>query len=187
MSPSAHILASWLTAFPFHFAHRERRIISIAGVSPDIDGIGWLVDRAASLAGLETDYYSQYHHVIAHNVMAALVISVVASAIARTRRRLVFVLSFLVVHLHFLFDVLGSRGPDGYQWPIVYLYPFSAQYEWVWSGQWELSAWPNIAIALSMLIVAAYLGWRRRYSFVEVISAKLDRAFFEMLARYGYA
>jgi hypothetical protein len=38
-----------------------------------------------------------------------------------------------------------------------------------------------------MLIVAAYLGWHRRYSFVEVISAKLDRAFFEMLARYGFA
>lgn len=186
MSPSAHLLASWLSAFPFGLAHRERRIVTLAGVSPDLDGVGWLADRMAPWWGVETDWYATYHHLIAHNLLAALVIAGVASLLAKSRRAVVFGLSLFVVHLHFLCDVLGSKGPDGYQWPISYLVPFSDGYPWVWSGQWELNAWQNTVIALTMLVIACFLAWRKRYSFVEVISSRLDRAFFAMLDRYGY-
>jgi len=186
MSPGAHLLASWLVPYPFQFSLRERRAIALAGVTPDLDGVGWIVDRVSAWGGASTDYYAQYHHLIAHNLSAALVLSLLASAFAAKHRLAVFLLSLFAVHLHFLCDVLGSRGSDGYQWPIPYLYPFSLQHEWVWSGQWELSSWQNMVITGAMLVLAVFLSWRRRYSFVEVISATLDREFFKMLARRGY-
>ena len=187
MSPGAHLLASWLVPYPFQLPQRARRAVALAGIAPDLDGAGWVVDKVSAWAGAGTDYYAQYHHVIAHNLLAALVISLAASLLAARRRFAVFVLSLAVVHLHFLCDVLGSRGPDGYQWPIPYLSPFSQQRQWAWSGQWELNAWQNVVITCSLLILAIFLSWRRRYSFVEVISATLDREFFKMLARRGYA
>jgi hypothetical protein len=183
MSPGAHLLASWLVPYPFSLPHKERRVIALAGVAPDLDGAGWVVDRVNAWFGASTGYYEQYHHLIAHNLIAALALSLLASALAAKRRLAVFLLSLAAVHLHFLCDVLGSRGPDGDQWPIPYWLPFSQQHAWAWSGQWELSGWQNTTITISMLILAIFLGWRRRYSFVEVISFRLDRAFFKMLAR----
>ena len=185
MTPGAHLLASWLAALPCASSHRERRIVALAGVSPDLDGLGWLVDHLGARFGYGTDYYFSYHHAVAHNLLAALIISAIAAAAAKTRRLVIFGAALLVIHLHFLCDVAGSRGPDGYQWPIPYLLPFSAAYDWTWSGQWELNAWQNVAITFAMLALACWIGWRRRYSFVETISVRLDRAFFAIVARYA--
>ena len=183
MSPGTHLLASWLVPYPFQLSHRARRAVALAGIAPDLDGAGWVIDRVSSWFGAGTDYYEQYHHMIAHNLLAALIISLVASIFAAGHRFAVFVLSLAAMHLHFLCDVLGSRGPDGYQWPIPYLSPFSQRHQWTWPGQWELSGWQNVTITCALLVLAIFLSWRRRYSFVEVISATLDREFFKMLAR----
>lgn len=183
MSPGAHLLSSWLLANSFQLRQRERRIVTIAGLSPDLDGIGWFVDRANILLGNSSDYFFQYHHVLGHNLLASFVIAGVCSALAHTRKQLVFFLAIGVVHLHLLCDLVGSKGPDGYQWPIRYLYPFDPEHQWVWSGQWELHAWQNTAITLTMLVVSMAWAWRQRYSFIQVISSWLDREFFEILAR----
>ncbi len=185
MSPGAHLLASWLVANSCISSQRERRIVTLAGLAPDIDAVGRLADRANLWNDSVTDYYFQHHHLIGHNLFAGMVISAIACTIATSRRLLVFALSLTVFHLHLVCDLLGFRGPDGYQWPIHYLYPFHPEYEWTWSGQWELSGWQNTVITLTMLAVAMAWAWGQRYSFVQVISAWLDRAFFKMLDRYG--
>lgn len=185
MSPGSHLLSSWLVANYFVPTQRERRIVTLAGLSPDLDAIGWLADRVNDWRGYVSDYYFEYHHVIGHNVVASLIISAIVCSLASTRRPLIFMVSMLVIHLHLLCDLLGSRGPDGYQWPIHYLYPLNAELEWAWSGQWELSAWQNTAITLTLLGIAMAWAWKQRYSFVQVICGWLDREFFKMLERYG--
>ena len=55
--------------------------------------------------------------------------------------------------------------------------------QWVWSGQWELSAWQNVVITLTMLAICAAWSVKQRYSFVEVISKWLDREFFKIVAK----
>ena len=69
----------------------------------------------------------------------------------------------LTFHLHLLCDVAGSKGPDGSQWPIPYLEPFSDAIQWAWSGQWELNAWPNVTLTLLLLggsgVLAVRRGW----------------------------
>ena len=158
-------------------------MVALAGLAPDLDGVGYLIDRYNGFNGVDSFFYAQYHHIVGHNLVASVVIAGCAAFFSKTRRATVFAASILVTQLHFLCDVLGSRGPDGYQWPIPYLYPFSESAQLVWSGQWELSAWQNTVITLGMLAVCAAWSIRQRYSFIEVISGWLDREFFKIVAR----
>ena len=93
------------------------------------------------------------------------------------------VLAFVVFHLHLLADFVGSKGPDGYEWPIPYFYPFSREIELTWSGQWALNAWPNIVFTIALLAVTIYLAWRRGFSVLEVASSRADVGFVAALRR----
>ena len=73
--------------------------------------------------------------------------------------------------------MIGARGPDSHQWPIPYLLPFSNTWQWTWSGQWALNAWPNFFITVIALALAFYLAWRRGYSPLELVSSRADAAF----------
>jgi inner membrane protein len=183
MTPGAHLLASWLTAYGTGANPRERRIISLVGIAPDLDGFGWLIDKVNNLFGNQSFWYEEFHHILGHNLVASFVMAWLAARLSGGRRVYVFVLSLVVFHLHIACDVLGSRGPDGYQWPIYYLMPFDSKFGLVLSWQWELNSWQNSVIIVGMLTVVGIIGWRKRCSFVEVISAKLEHAFFEMLNR----
>ena len=99
------------------------------------------------------------------------------------RRWMSAFLALLVFHLHLLGDLVGSRGPDGYQWPIPYLFPFSADWTLTWEGQWELNAWPNILVTLLVLGITLYLAWKRGRSPLEMISLKADTAFVAKLRK----
>ena len=70
-------------------------------------------------------------------------------------------LACLSFSVHIIADVLGGRGPDGHQWPISLLQPFSDSCVLTWSGQWQLNAWPNFAVTACLLGLMFYLAWRR--------------------------
>jgi inner membrane protein len=92
-------------------------------------------------------------------------------------------LALVSFHLHLFEDLMGSRGPDGDQWPIPYLKPFSSTPQLTWQGQWQLNAWPNILITVVLLLITLWLAWRRGFSPLEMISSKLDRGFVGALRR----
>jgi inner membrane protein len=183
MTLGAHFLISWLCAVPLFKSVRERRLVAIAGLAPDFDGVGIIVDK---LSG-KTDLFYTYHHYVGHNVFASLLIAAVAAALAHAERAKVFCVSLLVIHLHFLCDVLGSKGPDGYQWPVYYLYPYSKEPGLTWSGQWELSAWQNQAIIAALFALCLIVLMRRKTTFLEVISPWLQREAFAMWKKYVQA
>ncbi|HYI13070.1 MAG TPA: hypothetical protein VEK57_28750 [Thermoanaerobaculia bacterium] len=109
-----------------------------------------------------------------------------AAFLARGRRWLTAGVAFVAVHLHLLGDLVGSRGPDEYQWPIPYLYPFSAEPQLTWAGQWHLNAWPNIAFTAALIVATTALAWARGYSVVSLMSSRGDRAFVDVLRqRFG--
>jgi hypothetical protein len=110
----------------------------------------------------------------------AVVVAVLAFFLGAQRWRTA-ALAFLSFHLHLLEDLAGSRGPDGYQWPISYLSPFSPALQWTWSGQWALNAWPNVAITLALLLATFYLTWRKGFSPLEMFSERGDQAFVRAL------
>src|SRR6185436_5291484 len=91
-------------------------------------------------------------------------------------KRKTTLLVLLSFHLHLVADLMGARGPDGDQWPIPYLLPFSNRWQWTWSGQWALNAWPNFVLTALLLTLALWLAWKRGYSPLELFSAKADGA-----------
>jgi membrane-bound metal-dependent hydrolase YbcI (DUF457 family) len=117
-----------------------------------------------------------------HNLAFAVAIALLAFALSEEKWKTAL-LSFAGFHLHLLEDLLGSRGPDGEQWPIPYLAPFSSALSLSWRGQWYLNAWPNFLITLALLAVTLYLAWARGYSPVEMVSERADREFVAALRR----
>jgi inner membrane protein len=89
----------------------------------------------------------------------------------------------VVFHLHLHGDLVGSRGPDDYQWPIPYLYPFSDRWKLIWAGQWELNAWPNILITALLLAATIYIARKKGCSPIEMVSKRADAAFVSNLRR----
>jgi inner membrane protein len=148
---------------------------------PDIDGLGIVVDLVTRHTHHPTDWFSSFHHSL-HTLLFAVIVTFVAFLFSnRSWKTAGFV--FLSFHWHLLEDLLESRGPDGYQWPIPYLMPFSNAADLSWTGQWALNGWPNFAITIGLLLTTLYLAWSRGFSLLEMISTKADAAFVGALRR----
>lgn len=161
---------------------RERAIVTCSSVVPDIDGLGIIVEKLTQHSSHPLYWWSNYHHVLGHNLGLALVVAVLAAIFAKQKIK-VTLLAFFSFHLHLLADLAGARGPDGEQWPIPYLLPFSNQWQLTWSGQWALNAWPNIVITVALIVLALLLARRRGFSPLEMFSAKADAALVNTLRK----
>lgn len=175
MSPITHGLLSWLVAETAHLEKRDRAVVTAAGVVADLDGFGFAVEYFTRDSENPLLWFSEYHHLL-HNALFAVLVALITSAVAR-RRWMTAGLAFAAIHLHYLCDVIGARGPDGAQWPLPYLLPFSRDVLLSWSGQWPLNGWPNFAITGAALVATFYLAWKRGYSPLGLFSEKADAAF----------
>lgn len=177
MNPISHFLLSWCAASALpELSKRDRAIITVAGVAPDFDGFGIVGEFLTRNSATPLYWWTDYHHTIGHNIGAAIVATLVAAAIARSRVRTALLTCF-TFHLHLFCDVIGARGPDGDQWPIPYLLPFSSSVQWAWDHQWALNGWQNMAITAIAILVTFILARRRGYSPIEFVSSKADKIF----------
>lgn len=181
MSPITHFFTGWVLANSADLRRRERALVTLAGVVPDADGLGIIAEVLARNSSHPVDWFSRYHHSL-HNLGFALAVAVTCWAFASQRWK-VAGLAFVSFHLHLLEDLLGSRGPEGYQWPIPYLMPFSHAVQLSWRGQWALNAWPNMVVTAALLLVTLRLAWSRGYSPLEMFSTKADSGFVGTLRR----
>jgi hypothetical protein len=92
-------------------------------------------------------------------------------------------MAFAAFHLHLLEDLVGSRGPDGYIWPVPYLQPFTSHWTWSWKGQWQLNAWPNVLLTVLLLAITIWIAVVRGVSPVFLLSAKADKVVAATLRR----
>lgn len=186
MSPLTHLLGSWLIASATTNNPRDRKLVTLAGVLPDADGLGVVADVVGSwFSGKECTfyYYQQYHHLLLHGWPGAIVVSVSLTFFGKQRWR-VLCLCLLLFHLHLLCDLIGSRGPElGDFWPICYSEPLFRHPIWFWKHQWKLDGWQNQSIFIVLLLASFWLAVKRGYSFVEVISRRLDSAFVKVLQK----
>lgn len=170
MNPIVHAELSWLAGARLG-DRRDRVLITIAGVVPDLDGL-------TLLAGV--DAYAKWHHLLTHGLIAAVSFSVLFAMLAR-QKLAVGGLSFVAFHLHLLCDLAGS-GPG---WPISYWYPFSRD-EWMWNGQWNLASWQNSVIGLAATLAVLGCALPLGRTAVELFSTKVDAKVVTALrARFG--
>jgi len=185
MSPITHLLISWSVANISKINRRERALVTLAGVVPDIDGAGLIIDVFSHGSDQPLQLWSMYHHILGHNIGFGLLLVIVTFALS-TRRWATSLLVFMSFHLHLLCDLLGSKGPDGYQWPIPYLFPFSDAWQWTWAYQWQLNAWPNFAITIFTILLILFFSWKNGLSPLEIVSLKANRSFVDALRnRFG--
>jgi inner membrane protein len=183
--PITHLLVSWTTGEQARLRRRDMQIVALAGIAPDIDGLSLLPDLLNKALGRpETGYYFQYHHVLAHGLPAAILAAVIAFLAAEQKWKTAL-FALIAFHLHLLCDLVGSRGPTRADiWDLPYLAPFStSKMDFVWSGQWQLNAWPNITLTILLLALVFYRAWKRGYSPVCIFSLRADRAFVQALRR----
>ena len=181
MSPVTHFLTGWVAANCAKLNRRERVIVTLACVAPDLDGLGIIPEVLTRNSSHPVLWFTLYHHSL-HSLAFAVVVATVAFVLANHRWKSAL-LALLTFHIHLLEDVLGSRGPDGYQWPIPYVWPFSSKMQLTWSGQWGLNAWPNVSISVVLLAITFWLACRREYSTLEMFSLKADAAFISALRK----
>ncbi len=190
MSPGAHFIGSWLIGSVATKTPRDRKLITLAGILPDIDGLGMAVDVAKGIFSGEPTtyhYYHKFHHILCHGWPAALVICGLLTCFATNRwRTLGFCL--LTFHLHLLCDLLGSRGPSPADlWPICYGEPLFRQPVWFWKSQWRLDGWQNLTIFVIIFLGSLWRAVRLGNSFVEVFSRKADEVFVRVLQKWVIA
>lgn len=167
MNPLVHGELSWLVAH--RLSHRrDRLLVTLAGVLPDLDGLSLLGGEAL---------YGRWHHVLTHGVFSAVVISGLLALFAR-QRWVVFGLGLVAFHLHLLCDLAGS-GPG---WPIEYLWPLDGR-EWSWRGQWDLASWQNSVIGLGATLAVLACALTVKRTMVELFSLSADAAVVTTLRR----
>jgi inner membrane protein len=177
MSPITHFFMGWAVANSVpSLTKRERAMVTWASVAPDVDGLGIVAERLTQHSAHPLNWWSDYHHVLGHNIGFALAVTIVAGIFAQ-RKFTIPLLVLFSVHLHLVADLVGARGPDGDQWPIPYLLPFSNQRQLVWSGQWALNAWQNFVITAALIIVTIILARWRGFSPLELFSRRADSVF----------
>jgi inner membrane protein len=209
MSPVTHFFAGWIlaSAFPVgkptSLIRREKTLVVAAAVVPDLDGIGIIPELLTRNSSHPLLWFSQYHHTL-HTLAFALVCTLVAYLIAgpgadravsslvdpklavrraSTHPWLTALLVFVSFHLHLLCDLIGARGPDGYQWPIPYLKPFSNAWRLTWHGQWALNGWQNFVVTGLFLAVTLWIAGKYGSSPLELVSENMNRAFTRVVSR----
>ena len=184
MSPLTHALLSWLTANGApSLKRRERGLVTLAGMIPDLDGVGAIPQLVTAHTAHPVFWGSDYHHVLGHNLLAAGVVAALV-ALRSERRAVAGAFAFTTFHLHLLCDLIGSRGGDGYTWPMSYLFPFTDSVQLSWSGQWQLDAWPNIAITAAAIAMTLVLAARRGFGPLEIVWPKGDQALVAVAQRW---
>ena len=161
MHPPVHLAISWLVGHTLE-DRRDRRLVAWSGVVPDLDALSYLGGAGA---------YSQYHHVLAHGLVAAIVGTAIWTALAR-RRLKVLLLSLVAFHLHLVCDLLGS----GRDWAIVYFFPFS-RHEFMSPYGWPLNSPQNAFVWLAAVAATVWIAIKRGRTFAEAfLPARADSA-----------
>lgn len=185
MNPITHMLVGWVALESRLAKTRDKALVCLAGLAPDLDGLGIVVDFVTRNTGAaDTNYYQDFHRLLGHGLPAALVISAVAAAWAHSKLR-VAALAFLAVHLHFLCDLAGSRGATVEDlWPIYYLEPLSSSVLLSWQYQWQLVGWQNMVISMALMFVAFARATVSGYSPVIIFNSAADAVFVSVLRKW---
>jgi hypothetical protein len=167
-------LVGWWTANVVPLQRRDRLLVFLGGILPDLDGLGILVSLEA---------YFTYHHVLCHNLFACLTWVALVGLLAK-QRLVCATQAFLNWHLHLACDYFGSRGPAGSPpWVLPYLYPAVGSRSgteltgpsWYWNRwQWPLNAWPNLVVTLLGVLTFLYIAVRLNRTWLEFLWARMD-------------
>lgn len=84
MSPVTHFLTGWVLANAGDLNRRDRAVVTLAAVVPDVDGLGIVTEILTRDSRHPLLWFSQYHHAL-HTLLFALFVSVCAFCLSNRR------------------------------------------------------------------------------------------------------
>jgi LexA-binding, inner membrane-associated putative hydrolase len=183
MTVGTHAFIGWWTANVVPLSRRDRLMVFLGGVLPDLDGLGLLYSQQV---------YVTYHHVLCHNLLGCIFWSALVASLSQQRGKCA-TLAFLSWHLHLACDYFGAGGKDGSIWPLPYLYPLIGEVSanglggpaWYWNHwQWPLNGWPNLVVTLITFIGFVYIAVRLDRTCFEYLSLRMDQVFCRTLRHW---
>jgi LexA-binding, inner membrane-associated putative hydrolase len=108
VSPVTHFFTGWVLGSVVGSDKRERALVTLAAVSPDVDGLGIIPELLTRQSRHPLVWFSQYHHDL-HTLLFAIVVSLLAFILTE-RRWTLAIFAFISFHLHLAEDLVGSRG-----------------------------------------------------------------------------
>jgi len=160
MNPIVHGMLAWIIAVLFVRELRDRRLVVIAGVIPDIDAILLLVNE---------DLFYEYHHTIGHSFVFGIPLALLFCVFAKNKVQ-VLLGSLGTFSVHLIADYFGSN------WPIPLLYPLS-NIEFTSAGYISYQTMYGVINPLTALVAFALILviiWVREQSPFEFLSGALD-------------
>lgn len=150
MLTAAHVLThiglSWIVANLARLSARDRWIVVLAGILPDLDGAGLVWSEQAYVAA---------HRAVGHGLLFVAIVVVVA-ILRADAPWITAALAAVSFHVHLLLDMVGTGGlPIRYFWPLT-------DHEWSYDGHWVLASWPNVAVMTATGLAVLVIAWRRR-------------------------
>ena len=161
MSPVVHALIAWLIAIAFVENVRDRRLVVLAGVLSDLDGIQALWDLEA---------FQDVHHTWGHTFVFGVPLAAALAVFAKERGR-VFAVALAAFGAHLFADIVGTN------WPVYPLYPYwdqgysMGEYAPLWVIYTVIGFGSFLAVALLLFVVA----YRREVTPMEFFSEKWER------------
>ncbi len=186
MQGPSHLIISWFAAEATGLeSPRERRIVALSGLAPDIDVLAYL--GAIVYFGFDKDLAFEHvwtvvHHRYTHGIGFVVLTGIVTFIIANRGNRLngtsyrraggVAILSMLASIVHVFCDIVGG----GSTWPVYPLWPIS-DFGWATQWSWTLSDWQNTVILLGCLSGMMLYAKMSGYSPLESVNYNLDKWF----------
>ena len=167
MSPLYHLQVGAFLANARPYTLRERRLIMLASLAPDLDGVFFF----------DADLWGRFHHTFSHNLFSMLFISLAFALYNRGRRLELFALCAASSMLQILIDVI-TNDPS---WSQQFLRPLTdynftpAEFtDWSYLGAFQVY-WVQGSLMVLILAGTVILYTKTGRTFLELASTRLDR------------
>ena len=170
MHLTQHLFASWLLPWTSLAERRDRILVAVAGIAPDVDAPLLLL-----WGGKEA--FIEYHHDFTHNVAGAALAAAAGFALGRNRgRTAAFAAAAWLLHLFCDMAGAGERKEDGtFAYTVPLLWPFSAREFDPFPWAWPLASWQNALIMGALLVLVGRMGAVHGRTVVEIFSVRGDK------------
>jgi len=172
-----HFFLSWLLPWTALRERRDRVIVALAGIAPDVDG--------PILLAMGHDSFVEHHHDYTHHLAGATLAAAAGLALGRSRWRTAG-FAALAWCGHLLFDMIGAgdRHPgEPFAYTVPLLWPFSDRPFDPFPFAWPLDSWQSVAVMGAALALVVRMALVEGRTPVEVISVRADRAVVTALRR----
>ncbi len=167
MGPLLHLQVGALAANARPYDLRERRLVMLSALAPDLDGVFFW----------NAELWERMHHTVSHNVYFAAAVAAVFAVYNRKRRTEMLIVCFLTAIAQMLIDGLTNdpSWKQKYFWPLWdkdFALAHFIDYEHLAFVQvWVIQG----VLTVLLLISIAWLYRKNGRTFLELASTRLDR------------